>query len=276
MLKGDGLPTNGRILKTDLNGTLEINGLYEYVESEGTAKGGFTGEYLIQEVYAPVGYALDSTEIRIKAQRNASGALEVSILTGEEKIRTVDGNKQYGVENANTESPTVTLSLEDPQIFTLYKKDGETAENIPDAKFVVYQLDENRNVVDYAKDPAGNYIGTLEGIIPITPTMTSSGTNAWTQREDGTWESGGKGVNNLRTELQSNEFTITEKMKLVFDWAVSSESVGLFILFFFFSISETIYLPFITELKGAHLISPRSRTMTTNFLVSLRFAGKAA
>lgn len=226
LLKGDGLPTNGRILKTDLNGTLEINGLYEYVESEGTAKGGFTGEYLIQEVYAPVGYALDSTEIRIKAQRNASGALEVSILTGEEKIRTVDGNKQYGVENANTESPTVTLSLEDPQIFTLYKKDGETAENIPDAKFVVYQLDENRNVVDYAKDPAGNYIGTLEGIIPITPTMTSSGTNAWTQREDGTWESGGKGVNNLRTELQSNEFTITEKMKLVFDWAVSSESVS--------------------------------------------------
>ena len=56
--------------------------------------------------------------------------------------------------------------------------------------------------------------------------MTSSGTNAWTQREDGTWESGGKGVNNLRTELQSNEFTITEKMKLVFDWAVSSESVS--------------------------------------------------
>ena len=161
LIKGDGLPTNGRVYTTDENGIINISNLYEYIEVNGNPKGGITGEYTIKEIYAPEGYAVDATEIKIRAQRNSSGELELQILSGEEKIKTVDGNKVYGVQDPKSTTPTATISVEDSRIFTLYKEDGETAERLPDSKFLIYSLDDDRNVVDFAKDISGNYVGIL-------------------------------------------------------------------------------------------------------------------
>ena len=167
---GQDLPEQGRTLTTDENGIIQIEGLYEYVEENGKAKGEITGEYIIKEIYAPEGYALDSNEIKFKCKRNASGLLEIDILEGEEQIRKINTTdtqtgetilvKDLQINNAETSSPTLIFSLEDPPIFELTKIDEITQKALPNAKFVVYSLDENRNATP-AKDINGENIGTL-------------------------------------------------------------------------------------------------------------------
>ena len=56
-------------------------------------------------------------------------------------------------------------------------------------------------------------------------TFKSTGTYAWEQNEDGTWQSGNYHVNSSTTTMESDEFTIPNGT-LTFDWSVSSESVN--------------------------------------------------
>lgn len=242
---GEGLPTNGLTLTTNEEGILHLDGLYEVVKNEdGTVKGNVTGIYTIHEIYAPEGYALDSSDIVFRCSR-VNGKLEVEFLdNSEEKIRKVKlengetATADISIENADTDMPILKFSVENPPIFNLIKVDGD-AEGEPllkDAQFEIYSLDNNRNVIDYAKDINGEYVGTLEGELPITisfipevPTSsTSHASYLWSQLDDGTWQSGGsnKGANNLVTTMTSNEFTLIQPKTLSFEWAVSSESAS--------------------------------------------------
>ena len=56
-------------------------------------------------------------------------------------------------------------------------------------------------------------------------TFKSTGTYAWKQNEDGTWQSGNYHVNSSTATMESDEFTIPNGT-LTFDWSVSSESVN--------------------------------------------------
>ncbi|MCI8654957.1 MAG: hypothetical protein HFJ48_03665 [Clostridia bacterium] len=232
---GEGISENGETYTTDENGVLRIDGLYEYVEEDGTAKGGITGEYTIKEIYAPEGYALDSTPIKFKGKRNAEGNLEIEVLEGETQIRTVTTtNTETGettshldkeVREANTTNPIFAFSVENPPIFEVTKIDGKTKQILPNTKFQVYSLDENRNAT-IAKDINGEYIGTLEGEAPIEISFTSAGTYIWQKNDDGVWYSGNKGKQSSTATMTSNEFTVIEPRTIKFEWTVSSESTS--------------------------------------------------
>ena len=56
-------------------------------------------------------------------------------------------------------------------------------------------------------------------------TFKSTGTYAWKQNEDGTWQSENYHVNNSTATMETDEFTI-QNGTLTFDWSVSSESVN--------------------------------------------------
>lgn len=161
IIYGDGISTSGAIYTTDKNGTICIDNLYEYVDYDGKPKGEIVGEYTIKEIFAPEGYSLDSSEIKFKAKRNVEGILEVEILSGQDKIRKVNGVIDLEVLDEKSTCPTIAFSLENSQIFELTKIDGETFEPLPGAKFNIYSLDEIGNIIDFAKDINGNYVGIM-------------------------------------------------------------------------------------------------------------------
>ena len=153
-LTGDGLPERGVSLTTDENGELNIEGLYEYVEKNGSAKGNYEAKYTLTEIHAPEGFALDSTPIVFKATR-INGELSVQIIEGADRISDLG---PATVTNASSDTPVVEFALEDPPIFTLMKYDEE-GNPLAGAKFSIFELNDNLTVKGYAKDLSGNYIG---------------------------------------------------------------------------------------------------------------------
>ena len=105
--------------------------------------------YTLEEITPPEGYALDSRQLQFRVQRNDGGELEIEVI-GENFLRgsSVEGN-------------TINLQLEDEPLFKITKVDADTQLPIPNAKFVLIQIDENYNELGYAKDINGNVVGTL-------------------------------------------------------------------------------------------------------------------
>ena len=188
---------------TDENGTVTIPNLYQYVDGKY-----ITGEYILKEITATEGYITDSTEVKFKAEEQ-DGKMVITVLEGEDALK-----------NKDTGTDSITFTFENKEIFKLTKK-GDNNQALPGAVFKITDL--NGNTV---YDVNGNPIGKLFGKDPINLTFTTTETNPWTTRTDGTWESGGKGVNNAVSKLVSDEFTLTEDSTLTFDWAVSSESAS--------------------------------------------------
>ena len=188
---------------TDENGTVTIPNLYQYVDGKY-----ITGEYVLNEVSATEGYITDSTEVKFKAEKQ-DGKMVITVLEGEDVLK----NKEAGTDS-------ITFTFENKEIFKLTKK-GDNNQVLPGAIFKITDLNGN-TVYDVNSKP----IGKLFGKAPMNLTFTTTETNPWTTRTDGTWESGGKGVNNAVSKLVSDEFTLTEDSTLTFDWAVSSESAS--------------------------------------------------
>ena len=210
-ITGEGIDENGETYTTGEDGTLTIPGLYEYVEGKN-----ITGVYTLEEITPPEGYALDSRQLQFRVQRNDGGELEIEVI-GENFLRgsSVNGN-------------TVNLELDDEPLFKITKVDADTQLPIPNAKFVLIQIDENYEELGYAKDINGNVVGTLtEGIgngsinFPLT-----EDSYPWTKLEDGTYQSGIKGLKSKTSTMTSDEFTLEEDGSISFDWAVSSESAS--------------------------------------------------
>lgn len=110
--------------------------------------------YTLEEITPPEGYALDSRQLQFRVQRNDSGELEIEVI-GENFLRgsSVNGN-------------TINLELDDEPLFKITKIDADTQLPIPNAKFVLIQIDENYEELGYAKDINGNVVGTLTEGIP--------------------------------------------------------------------------------------------------------------
>ncbi len=141
-IEGDGLKEGGEYITTDEKGVLTIEGLYQYVEGKY-----ITGEYTITELTPPEGYKL--TEEPIKVRYN-NGTLE--IISG-----TIKGE-------ATVENGIAKIEIENEPLFVLTKINETTKEPIQGVKFAIYEIDESRNIVDFAKDINGNYVGEEETI----------------------------------------------------------------------------------------------------------------
>ena len=141
-IEGEGIKEGGDYITTNENGVLTIEGLYQYVAGKY-----ITGEYTITEVTPPEGYRL--TEEPIKVRYN-NGTLE--IISG-----TIKGT-------ATVENGIAKISVENEPLFVLTKVNEITKEPIQGVKFAIYEIDENRKVVGFAKDINGNYVGTEETI----------------------------------------------------------------------------------------------------------------
>ncbi len=130
---------------TNQDGKITLEGLYQYVDGKY-----ITGKYTIIETLAPSGYASNNEEIVISAQKNTDDELEVSIENRDNLI---------SIRDIEIEDDTVKLYLQDKPLFELKKKDSETGNPLV-AEFIIYEVDENRNIIDYAKDTYDEYVGT--------------------------------------------------------------------------------------------------------------------
>ena len=157
MITGEGFDEDGETFITDDQGIITIPDLYEYVEGKNV-----TGVYTLKEITPPEGYSLDERELQFKAKRN-NGNLELEII-GENFAKTTS------VENAGSETPVINIELEDEPLFKLTKVDAQAKTPIPNAKFVIYEIDESYNELGYAKDINGNQIGTVENGVPVVVT----------------------------------------------------------------------------------------------------------
>ena len=158
-ITGEGLDEDGEIYTTDENGEFTIQNLYEYVEGKN-----ITGEYTLEEITPPEGYALDSRKLQFKVQKNQEGKLELSVL-GENFLR-----------NSSVEGNTVNLELEDEPLFKISKIDGTSKLPVADAKFVIIQINEEYEELGYAQDINGNVIGVptqIEGEEEEVPIVTT-------------------------------------------------------------------------------------------------------
>ena len=166
------LGTN-EIYTTDANGKILLEGLYEYVEGKN-----ITGKYTLKEIYAPEGYTVDTTELTFRAQRNTDGNIILTILEGKNLLSDAENitgvvydengteitTKAVTIENAETENPTIGITVGNESIFSLLKTDSLTREPVEGAKFTIYKIDENYEIIEQAKDIDGETLGTLETI----------------------------------------------------------------------------------------------------------------
>ena len=141
-LEGEGINVP-KIYTTDENGEISIEGLYQYVEGKNLGC-----EYTLTEVSAPDGYDIIQP-IVFKAQK-INDLLDLTIIEG-------------NVKDLNVNENTISIIIEDKPLFNLIKKDAENGNLLPNAKFVIYEVDENKNTIDFAKDVNGNIVG--DGIV---------------------------------------------------------------------------------------------------------------
>ena len=156
MVTGNDFVT-GKVAETDENGHLVINGLYEYKPGQS-----YSGEYTIEEIAAPSGYTRSSGKLKIKAQRNASGILEISVIE-DTLVRNISIGKDIILEGADTETPVYKIGVEDSPLFTIIKTDAKTGDRLPKTKFAIYEVNYDGSE-GVAYDSKGNIVGNEEEI----------------------------------------------------------------------------------------------------------------
>ena len=156
MVSGSDLLTD-KIAETDTNGHTIISGLYEYKPGQS-----YNGEYTIEEIAPPEGYTRNSGKLKIKAQRNASGVLEVSIIE-DTLTRNINTGKDIVLEAADTDNAVYKIGVEDVPLFTIIKTDAKTGKLLPRTKFAIYEVDD-MGAESTAYDSKGNIVGNEEEI----------------------------------------------------------------------------------------------------------------
>ena len=130
---------------TDENGYINISDLYAYVEGKN-----ITGKYTLQETKSPEGYSNNAEEIDFRVIKNKDNTLSINI-ENEDNLTTI--------KSATVEENTIKIVVQDKPIFRIKKIDSETGKKLANAKFIIYEIDENAEVIDYAKDVNENYVG---------------------------------------------------------------------------------------------------------------------
>ena len=156
MVSGSDL-LNDKVSETDSNGHTIISGLYEYKPGQT-----YNGEYTIEEIAPPEGYTRNSGKLKIKAQRNTSGVLEVSIIE-DTLTRNINTGKDIVLEAADTDNAVYKIGVEDTPLFTIIKTDANTGNKLPKTKFAIYEVDDD-GAENIAYDSKGNIVGTEEEI----------------------------------------------------------------------------------------------------------------
>lgn len=138
---------NGRELDEEINyttsseGKIIITNLYE------------NEEYILKETLAPEGYTLNEEAVKFIVTKDSSNNLTFKLNSGNLKEDiTIDQILKV-----------VNVKMEDKPLFKLVKVDKDTQEPLVGAKFIIQRVDTNGNVIDYAKNPNGDYVGDLEG-----------------------------------------------------------------------------------------------------------------
>ena len=156
MVSGSDL-LNDKVSETDSNGHTIISGLYEYKPGQS-----YNGEYTIEEIAPPEGYTRNSGKLKIKAQRNTSGVLEVSIIE-DTLTRNINTGKDIVLEAADTDNAVYKIGVEDVPLFTIIKTDAKTGKKLPKTKFAIYEVDD-MGAESTAYDSKGNIVGNEEEI----------------------------------------------------------------------------------------------------------------
>ena len=156
MVSGNDLLTD-KIAETDTNGHTIISGLYEYKPGQS-----YNGEYTIEEIAPPEGYTRNSGKLKIKAQRNNAGVLEVSVIE-DTLTRNINTGKDIVLEAADTDNAIYKIGVEDTPLFTIIKTDAKTGKKLPKTKFAIYEVDDD-GAENIAYDSKGNIVGTEEEI----------------------------------------------------------------------------------------------------------------
>ena len=156
MVSGNDLLTD-KIAETDTNGHTIISGLYEYKPGQT-----YSGEYTIEEIAPPEGYTRNSGKLKIKAQRNTSGVLEVSVIE-DTLTRNINTGKDIALEAADTDNAIYKIGVEDVPLFTIIKTDAKTLKRLPKTKFAIYEVDD-MGAESTAYDSKGNIVGKEEDI----------------------------------------------------------------------------------------------------------------
>ena len=156
MVSGSDL-LNDKVSETDSNGHTIISGLYEYKPGQS-----YNGEYTIEEIAPPEGYTRNSGKLKIKAQRNTSGVLEVSVIE-DTLTRNINTGKDVVLEAADTDNAIYKIGVEDTPLFTIIKTDAKIGKKLPKTKFAIYEVDDD-GAENIAYDSKGNIVGTEEEI----------------------------------------------------------------------------------------------------------------
>ena len=156
MVSGSDL-LNDKVSETDSNGHTIISGLYEYKPGQS-----YNGEYTIEEIAPPEGYTRNSGKLKIKAQRNNAGVLEVSIIE-DTLTRNINTGKDIVLEAADTDNAVYKIGVEDTPLFTIIKTDAKTGKKLPKTKFAIYEVDDD-GAENISYDSKGNIVGTEEEI----------------------------------------------------------------------------------------------------------------
>lgn len=131
--------------QTDKNGVINLYNLYQYVEGKD-----ITGNYMLQEVEAPAGYANNAEEIKFRVSKNAENNLIIEIQNRE---------NLESVKDVIIEGTTIKFIIQDKPLFKLTKIDDETGKKLANVKFAIYEIDEQGHEFGFAKDINGNYVG---------------------------------------------------------------------------------------------------------------------
>ena len=156
MVSGSDLISD-KIAETDSNGHVVIDGLYEYKPGQS-----YNGEYTIEEIAPPDGYTRNSGKLKIKAQRNNAGVLEVTVIE-DTLTRNINTGKDIALEAADTDNAVYKIGVEDVPLFTIIKTDAKTLKRLPKTKFAIYEVDD-MGAESTAYDSKGNIVGKEEDI----------------------------------------------------------------------------------------------------------------
>lgn len=151
-----------RFYTTDENGEIAVGNLYEYVPEKS-----FSGKYTLQETEAPDGYINNQEVIEFVVSKNDNDEYTVSV-TNEDTLETF--------ESAEFNEDTLTITIKDKSMFKVTKIDNETREPLKNVEFVIYELNSDGTILDYAKDSNGNYIGKLDSDGKYVVTTDENGT----------------------------------------------------------------------------------------------------
>ena len=126
-------------------GLIDFTDLVPFVEGKSSK-----GEFTLKETKSPSGYIDSEEEIDLKITKKSDDTYSGE-ATNKDNLKTFD--------SITVDGSKVIVTIKNTPYFKLTKIDSETQEPLAGVKFVIREVDENKNDIDYAKDIDGKYVG---------------------------------------------------------------------------------------------------------------------